>query len=59
MKFSYVPLNNTIVIDNIIYKCVENQPCLMCDFYINVLKEKDLILYVVNQKDLMVNLLYL
>lgn len=33
MKFSYVPLNNTIVIDNIIYKCVENRNCNMCDFF--------------------------
>lgn len=32
MEFNYVPLNNTIVIDNIIYKCVENQSCAMCDF---------------------------
>lgn len=32
MKFIYVPLNNTIVIDNIIYKCIENQPCNICDF---------------------------
>lgn len=34
MKFRDVPLNNTIVIDNIIYKCIENQSCLMCDFFI-------------------------
>ena len=32
MKFIYVPLNNTIIIDNIVYKCVENQHCNMCDF---------------------------
>ena len=32
MKFIYVSLNNTIIIDNIIYKCIENQSCTMCDF---------------------------
>lgn len=32
MKFIYVSLNNTIIIDNIVYKCVENQHCNMCDF---------------------------
>ena len=32
MKFRDVPLNNTIVIDNVIYKCIENQYCNMCDF---------------------------
>lgn len=32
MKFRDVPLNNTIIIDNIIYKCIENPTCNMCDF---------------------------
>lgn len=32
MEFIYVPLNNTIVIDNIVYKCVEGLSCSMCDF---------------------------
>lgn len=38
MKFIYVPINNTIVIDNIIYKCIENQSCNMCDFAYKCLK---------------------
>lgn len=32
MEFIYVPLNNTIVIDNIVYKCVESWSCNMCDY---------------------------
>lgn len=33
MEFIYVPLNNTIVIDNIVYKCVESWSSTMCDFF--------------------------
>lgn len=32
MELIYIPLNNTIVIDNIVYKCVESWSCIMCDF---------------------------
>lgn len=32
MKLIYVPLNNTIVIDNIVYKCVKGWSCNMCDY---------------------------
>lgn len=32
MEFTYVPINNTIVIDNIVYKCVKGWSCTMCDY---------------------------